>query len=498
MDQKKAIILARVSTDEQDSNEAQSQRLKSFAESKGFSFFEVHEIAESSTKEDRAKFQEIIQNISKSKVTCYLFVDTIDRLQRSFRESTILDDLRKQGKVELHFYRENLVINANSNSADIIRWDMGVLFAKSYVLQLSDNVKRRFEQKRKNGEFTGTAPFGYKSQTADEKKRLRSDILVNPDTASYVVNVFEMYASGGHSVASIRNWLNDEGVKTNTGKKFTTSSVHQMLRNPFYYGEVHSKYGIYEHRYETLVSRKMYSLVQSKLAERNKNPVHQVRKREFIFSNLLKCKHCGCTMTAEIKKNKYVYYSCTNGKGTCKRVYTNENEFLKPVREVLSNIKLSDEQIQQIVTYLKESHQNQSRYHKEQVKSLQRKYDTCQVKLDRLLDLLIDGNISQDAYEQKQTELTLKQKDLNCKLDELTNANESYHITAKTVLSLAQRALELFESSEVPQKRQLLSFLLQNSVVDGKNLEFELRKPFDTMLDVKGYPILLRGQDSNL
>jgi len=32
---------------------------------------------------------------------------------------------------------------------------MGVMFARSYVLQLSDNVKRSFEQKRREGNYFG-------------------------------------------------------------------------------------------------------------------------------------------------------------------------------------------------------------------------------------------------------------------------------------------------------------------------------------------------------
>ncbi len=85
--------------------------------------------------------------------------DTIDRVQRSFKESVVLEELRRQGKVEIHFLRENLLLNQNSNSADLLRWDMGVMFARSYVLQLSDNVKRSKEQSVRNGNWIGLAPL---------------------------------------------------------------------------------------------------------------------------------------------------------------------------------------------------------------------------------------------------------------------------------------------------------------------------------------------------
>jgi hypothetical protein len=50
------------------------------------------------------------------------------------------------------------------------------------------------------------------------------------------------------------------------------------------------------------------------------------------------------------------------------------------------------------------------------------------------------------------------------------NANNSFYITANTIFSLAQRAEEIFESSEPEEKRQLLNFLFLNLKMDGKNL----------------------------
>lgn len=101
--------------------------------------------------------------------------------------------------------------------------------------------------------------------------------------------------------------------------------------------------------------------------------------------------------------------------------------------------------------------------------------------------------ITQDVYDRKEKELRYKQHDVSLQLENLVDADQSYHITAKTVLSLAQRAEQIFDSSEIPEKRQLLEFVLQNPEVKGKNLEFTIRKPFDLMAKVKGSPILLRA-----
>lgn len=133
----KAIGIARVSTKEQEeagfSIPAQVCRIKEFATGKGFPDIEIHELTESSTKDTRKKFEIVIRQIEESKECIALFVETIDRLQRDYKESVILDDLRKKGKVRIFFFRENLIIDQNSNSADIMRWDIGVFVAKQYI-----------------------------------------------------------------------------------------------------------------------------------------------------------------------------------------------------------------------------------------------------------------------------------------------------------------------------------------------------------------------------
>src|SRR3989344_2387648 len=192
----KAIILARVSDKKQDSNQAQIDRVSDYIARKGLTPWKTYEIEESSTKGDREKFQLVVKEIQRSKEPIALVVDTVDRLQRSFKESVQLDELRKLGKIEIHFYRENLVVHKDSNSSDLLRWDMAVMFARSYVLQLSDNVKRKQEQMRRNGEWTGRPPLGYISVHDPAGKRV--DIIPDPRTAHLIQKMFELYASGNY------------------------------------------------------------------------------------------------------------------------------------------------------------------------------------------------------------------------------------------------------------------------------------------------------------
>lgn len=71
------------------------------------------------------------------------------------------------------------------------------------------------------------------------------------------------------------------------------------------------------------------------------------------------------------------------------------------------------------------------------------------------------------------------------------------YITANIVMNLAARAREIFESSEVDEKRELLNLVFQNLKLEGKKMLTEVREPFSTMIGYKEYPTNWRWRESN-
>jgi site-specific DNA recombinase len=478
----KAILLARVSDKKQDSNKAQLIRVNDYIRFKDLTVIKTHEIEESSTRGDRKKFQEVIKEIKQSKECIALVVDTVDRLQRSFRESVLLDDLRKAGKLEIHFYRENLVIHKNSNSADLLRWDMAVMFARSYILQLSDNVKRKLDEKRNKGEWVGKAPIGYKNIGEERNK----DIIVDPEKAPLIRKVFELYATGSHSVKTLSRVMSQKGLRGGHGKPLIPGVIYKILNNPFYYGEMRSCSIIYPHRYETIISKDLFAACQRVQKGWHKKKF-QYAAKPFCFRGLLHCAKCGCTMSPEIKKNKYVYYSCTNArKAICNRkVFVREERLLQPVYDVLAACgTIEEDTINEIVDLVKATNERDSSFYTDAVKTLQSEHDGLQLKQNRLTDLLLDGTIEKEAFEQKLKEFKDRQQEIRQQIEEHSHKDENVHVTAATVLRLAKNAYSLLQSSEVLEKRALLNFALQNPTVNGKNLEFAMASPFHTIYDI--------------
>jgi len=499
----KAVILARVSTEEQkdagNSLPAQIRRIEDYCKRKDFKIDETFSFDESAYKVKRDEFDKLLEYVQKTAkkekiVACF---DKVDRLSRNVFDQRVsaLFDMAISGKIELHFVSDNQVINDQMSATENFRFSINLGLAKYFSDAIGDSVKRAFEQKRKKGEWIGGIPFGYQNVSLDEHKRLRKDIIPHPEMKYIVVEFFEKYSTGNYSCRKLADAMVKRKIKTANGKPLYQSVIHNILKNTFYYGTAYSKKydEYYEHKYQPLITKKLFLKVQDELEKKNNNPIKTTGRKEFIFGGLLKCAICGCSMSAELKKGKYIYYSCTNAKKICKKEWVREEVLLKPVKRFLGQIRLDDEQIAQLVNYLKKNHENQTLYHKKKVSEINRKYDELQNRISRSYDLLADGSITTDIYDTKLKEYKEQQYDLGIQKNELTQADENYHIVAKTVLNIAQKAEEIFESSEVAEKNQFMKFLLQNPIVDGKKPLFTMREPFSCIAKASNHPTLLRG-----
>jgi len=493
----KAIILARVSSKDQEEGQSipsQVRRLTEYAERKNLEVAHVFQITESSSRGKRKQFNQAIDIIKKAKEPYALVTDTVDRLQRSFRETPLLDDLRRDGKVELHFLREGLIISKNSNSSQMQQWNIGVVFASSYVLQLSDNVKRSKEQSTLNGQWTSKAPIGYKNVTLPGNKK---SIDMDPINAPFIIKMFELYASGQHSFQTIADEVNNLGMLNAVGKLMRQNCVAEILKNPFYYGQMSVKDVLYKHNYPALISEQLFNKVQEIIAGHGKSPI-QYAGKQLLFRGLIKCSYCGCAVTGDIKKNKYIYYSCSNSRRICNRHWIREADLLAPLLKNFENMQLTDDMIEDIVSHLEKTLTSDQAFSKQSQQNLRSDLDSVQARISKLVDMHLDGQIDSETYKFKLEEFKKKQSGLLAGMQAYVDTDESVIITAKTVLDLAKRAKELFLSSNIEEKRQLLKFVHSNFLLDSGKLHWELREPFSMIVKVGGTPVWLGREESNL
>jgi len=500
----KAIIVARVSTEEQreagNSLPAQLTRMQDYCKRNGYSIVETFSFDESAYKTKRDEFDKILECINSTKEKVAVCFDKVDRLSRNIfdKRVALLYEKAVSNEIELHFVSDSQVINDRMNAGDKFAFGMKLGLSKYYSDAISDNVKRAFEQKRRNGEWTGAVRLGYLNISLDEEKRLRKDIIIDPERGHLIQKMFELYASGNYSLETIRIKISEIGLRTLKGNKLSKSGVENILKDSFYYGiAVPKKYPAYPHKYPRLIDKELFDKCQEIRLKRRNTP-YKALSWDFIFKGLLKCKNCGCSMSAEIKRKKsglvFIYYSCTNSKGLCKKIYVPEKDLLKPVYKDLDKFeKITEEAQNKLVDELRRNTESEVVFHKAQINRIRTNYEQMKEKDNRLPEAYLDQSITKDTYDKKHQEYADKIQLLNMELEEHTKADYDYQTTVATVLSMARRAKAIFESSEPNEKRAFLNYLLQNPTVNGKKLEYTIRSPFNLALELAGSPNWLRG-----
>ncbi len=503
----KAIILARVSTEEQkeagNSLPAQVSRLENYCKQKKFQIIKTYSFDESAYKTKRDGFDKILDYLKSNKEKIAVCFDKVDRFSRNVFDKRVayLYEMAMKDQIELHFASDNLILTSNISAVEKFHFGINLGLSKYYSDAISDNVKRAYEQKIKNGEWIGKAPIGY-TNTTDEKGN--KDINPDQTRAPFIVKIFELYASGNASMRTIKNEMDKLGLRSNTEnhKPITISQIEHTLKNPFYHGFMQIKGKLYHHKYPPLISKELFDKAQEVRLGYHKKPFKYAAK-PYILRGLIKCADpaCGCTITAEMPKHTITaknphglaYYSCTNYKQIHeKRIYTKESDLLAPIIKELKNLKLSNKNAEDLIKELRKTNQSENAFHMQANESLRKEYDKLEKRISNMTDLRFDGSITSDIYDNKLKEYKEIQQGLLEEMQRHSIADESYYLAVNQVLSLSQRASEIFESSEPNEKRQLLNYLLQNCRLNERSLLFELKKPFDALVKYNKCPEMLR------
>ena len=457
---------------------AQSNRLHEYADRKELEVIRTFEIVESSTRGQRKQFMEMINFCKKQKEIIAIVADTVDRVQRSFKESVLLDELMRQDKIELHFYREGMVLNSKSSSVDIMRWDFSVMGAKAYVLQLSENVRRSTEQKNKNGEITGLAPLGYENFVDERGKHF---VRQKEPEASIIRKCYEMYSLGKASMSEIAHYANMMGLRTRKGSKIHRSTMLFIIDNPFYYGEMKTKRGLMPHIYPTLITKEIWDLCQEQKAIRA-GQFLIYKENNTVYRSLITCgvtkRQCPC----ELKKGMYSYVTCWRKDST--RIYIREEEITKRITPILNRIKLPDCIVMELQQNLKSSKASERKFNSNEIKRLKGEQEKLKEKLDTLFDLRLDGELDRETFDTKRNDIQVKIERIKRRISAHEKADNYFDETILGLLDIATQSGYIFEkSSNVDLKRLLLKFVFENITLTEGEISYKLRFPFNEFVN---------------
>lgn len=249
---------------------------KLIAEREGWQLVKIYAERSSGTQmKKRPEFMKMIKACKQGKVDLIL-TKSMSRFGRN-----TLDTLKTLYKlmslnVKVYFEKENL-----SNYDKEMRTMMGIYagFAQEESKSMSDNIKWGIRERMREGKvcLNCTRFLGY---TKDKNCKL----VVVESEAVIVRKIFELYLNG-FGVRKIKKYLEENGIKTVTGKDvWSTSTIDRILSNEKYVGDVlmqksftedfltgkrkknEGELAMYfiENDHEAIVSREMFKNVQKR------------------------------------------------------------------------------------------------------------------------------------------------------------------------------------------------------------------------------------------
>jgi site-specific DNA recombinase len=489
----KAILLARVSTEEQDTK-AQVERLQNYVTQKDFTDVELFDFDESAHKdlEQRKKFQKVLDKLKNSKNTIALVCDKIDRMTRDFlRFLPLIDELRKSKKVVLHFPSDNMILHGESSASDLFRFNIGVALAQYYSDSISDNVKRKIESKLRNGQILSKAPYGYRNIRVDEKN---TTVKVDPVESQIVKKMYEWYVSEAFSIREIIKKLYDE-----YGVEMPKSSVGRILENKFYIGiALYKKKDIeYPHVYQSIIAEDTFWKVQEIKSGRTQwDGKGKYAGKSFYYRNLVRCGICGYSMSPEEQRGKH-YYCCTEYGGKHGAKYVSEDILTNQFVEIFKGFALTDEVAKRLFDDLVALGETSNYASKELASGLRGQFDILKDRKKGLIRIHADGSINKEEYLEEVRFVDKELKQITEKLSKVEEVDQDFYLTAGLIIELARNSGELFKRSEDEERRLLVKTVLSNVTWNGENLSYTYNTPFDTLRKIAESPIWgdLRGSN---
>lgn len=468
---REAVIWARVSSlkqeDEGYSIPAQVKLLRGYAAAKGFKVVKEFICAESASgKATRKVFEEMVKFFQQNPNSRVVIVEKTDRLYRNFRDCVTLEDLG----VEIHLAKEGQVLDKDSKSQARLVHGIHLVIARNTIDNLREEVKKGMREKAEQGIYPTRAKFGYRNN------KISHTIEEHPENAPVLRLIFETFATGNCSILELR-----KKIKQETGRAFTKSHLHQLLRDPFYSGVFMWAGKMYQGTHPLIIDPALFRRVQEILDSKSRP---RKQKHSFPFAGFLACHKCGCALTAEIKKGKYVYYHCTGYHGKCGLPYFREEDLANKLGECLKHIHVPEAVVNSILSSLDGKRAIVEEAREGKIQRLNQRLADLKRRCRQAYQDKLDGKITEEFWTEQNASWQEEQGNVILAINELTESeSEEIMLISKRILELANKACFLYLTRNRDDQAKLLKMVLSNCEFDGVNIYPTYRKPFDRVFE---------------
>ncbi len=463
----RAAAYCRVSTEKEDqlaSLETQRKFFEDYTKLNNYTLVEIYaDEGISGTKlKNRKAFNKMMSDAKKGKFE-KVFVKDISRFSRNavdFLNS--IRELKSMG-IKCDFVNSSL-------STEDGEFTLGILALVAQ--EESANISKRIKfGKAKNAE-KGKIPnivYGY-NKTIGKLFTLE----INHTEATVIKHIYSMYTENNYGANKIAKLLNDKGIKTKRGCKWSQNAVSRILRNPLYTGVVingkeevkdfltgirtkksRDKWFINKNPELKIISDELFKKTQEIMTFRKKAfKISSERQScKYPFSTLIKCGCCGYSfrrVRRKFKTKDYIKWTCcgrnTYGKDFCdNHTYIDENALIKAIQNFLINLLNSQNTIKLETTKLVKkqfskicspSDKNELKAELEKLRKAKRKqtemFETDTITIDELKERTTELNINIRSIENKLALITKN----NQETENIDRIIKKYCKDTETLLSL--------------------------------------------------------------
>ncbi len=468
----------RVSTQKQGegvSLEAQRDAIEVFAARNNIQITKWFEEKETAAKLGRPIFNGMIKLLRQRKADGVV-LHKPDRAARNFADWAKMGDLADAG-IDVHFASESLDFRSRGGRLSA---DIQAVIAADYIRNLKEEIHKGQHGQLQRGLYPFNAPLGYRNNGGNKVKS------IDPVKGPMVRRVFELYASGEHSLRTLLVEMKRMELRSHLGTCVSKGSLEAMLNNPFYAGIIKIKRTgtSFAGAHEPLISPSLFEKVQEVRAGKSGK---KVTKHNHTYHGLFSCALCHTTMVPE-KQKGHVYYRCHTPMCETKTV---RDEILEArVLEILSRVQLTEGDVS-LVSKTIESWLEQ-RVEQEHPETHAMQIQNITLRLERLTDALIDRLIDADTFNNRKTSLLLEKATLEEKCArETSNHPEPWRV--KKFLELVKSLYSVYRIATSAEKREIVKMATSNRIVSGRNVTVE---PSNWLLDTQtALSVLLCADD---
>ena len=422
-------------------------------------WFEEHRTA---AKRGRQIFDRMLCELGEGRAEGVI-VHKLDRSIRNLPDWARLNDLFDCG-VDVRFVHEGLDLNSRAGrlTADIL-----AVVASDFIRNNRDETLKGFYGRLNQGLYPLPAPIGYLDNGKGQPK------TPDPKTAPLVREMFDRYASGRYTLATLRAEMTRLGFGSRRGRALSRNAYSRILSDPFYIGviKIRRRGETFPGIHQPLVAKRIFDRVQSILSGR----YHvKVRKHDLPFRRLIRCVRCGRCLYGEPQKG-HVYYRCQSP--GCRGTSFRQDVIEARLAEPYALIRLDDEEMRDLRDIAREDQGDEVRAEAERVDRLRATLNLLNERLTRLTDLLVDGTLDKEVFDVRKERLLIERREL---LDAIERPE--YRFQSDALLENLERGNSAYlqlRSLDPAEIREVVEQTISNLGADGKELGITLRFPFD-------------------